>query len=416
MRTAIAPLSDETRALYRKVGRHILPLPILMYFFCALDIANISFAKLQMQHDIGISDATYGFGASLFFIGYMLFDMPSSLLSMRIGTRKTLSRVAVLYGLSSIALLWISGARAFALLRFLLGVFEAGSITGTMAYFSRWLPSSHMARTLALFSCAPSISGIVSGPLCAWVMTHLAGVGGIKGWQWLFLLQGLSGIGLGILIFLKLEDTPASVQWLSMNEKTALASRLKPRYENPQASFFQALKNPHLYGLALSYFCLMCGAYSVMLWLPTLLKEAGASGLMSIGTLSIIPPLASFMMKITVGACSDRMGERRWHSACATFAGAAAMYAAVWTTDHLALTLLSMTCVLAFTSAASNLLMASCSDDLQGYVAAGGMALIGSFAGPVVIGWSKTATGGFQAGLFIMASVLLLGGVLRSCL
>lgn len=145
------------RALYRKVSWHILPLPMWVYFFCALDITNISFAKLQMQHDIGISDAAYGFGASLFFIGYLFFALPNTLLSTKLGLRWTLSGVMVLYGLGAIALLWVSGTRTFALLRFLLGAVQAGSITSTMAYFSRWLPSSRMARTLALYSCAPTV-------------------------------------------------------------------------------------------------------------------------------------------------------------------------------------------------------------------------------------------------------------------
>ncbi len=184
------------------------------------------------------------------------------------------------------------------------------------------------------------------------------------------------------------------------------------------SAWSQTLAAKPLYKAAFSYFCLICGAYIVLLWLPTLLREAGAAGLMSIGVLSTIPPLAAFMMKMTLGVCSDRMGERRWHSACATFIGAASLYLSVWTTDDLMLTLFSMTCVLAFTSAASNVLMASCLDYLHEHMAAGGMAfvgsvgMLGSFIGPTIIGWSKTATGNFQTGLFVMASVLLLGGVL----
>ncbi|CCD29517.1 Transporter, major facilitator family [Candidatus Glomeribacter gigasporarum BEG34] len=413
--------TDVTRALYRKVSWHILLLPTLMYFVCALDISNISFAKLQMQHDIGISDAAYGLGASLFFIANMLFDIPSSLRSIRIGLRRTLSRAMALYGLGSIALLWISGAYAFALLRFLFGIFEAGCTSGAMAYFSRWLPPSRMGRTLALFSCAPSIAGIISGPLSAWIMTRLAGAAGLAGWKWLFLLQALLCFGLGILIFLKLDDAPASASWLSAGEKSVLIAQLGPRSQVLEpTSLLQVLKNlpVSLYKTGFSYFCLMCAAYTVMLWLPTLLREAGTTGLMSIGALSVFPPLLSFTMKIALGACSDRMGERRWHSACSTLIGAAAMYLAAWTTDHLIVLLFSMTCTLAFTSAASNVLTALCSDDLKGHATAGGIAflgsagMLGSFAGPTVMGWSKAATGSFQAGLFAIASITLLGAAL----
>lgn len=228
-----------------------------------------------MQQDIGISDAVYGLGAGIFFLGYVMFEVPSNLLLTRIGARRTISRIMVLWGLTSASMLFVQGEWSFYVLRFMLGVFEAGFAPGMIFYLTYWYSQSRMAGVMAVVMLAGPIGGIVGGPVSAWIMTAFSGAHGLDGWQWMFLLEGLPCVLLGVIAFRYLDDKPAEARWLSAEEKALLAADLDSRGAHKKHAFAQVLRDPAIYGMALTYFCLICGIYAVSFWLPTLLKLAG---------------------------------------------------------------------------------------------------------------------------------------------
>ena len=205
--------------LYRKITWRLLPFLLLCYVFAYLDRINIGFAKLQMQQDIGISDAVYGLGAGIFFLGYVMFEVPSNLLLARIGARRTISRIMVLWGLTSASMLFVQGEWSFYVLRFMLGVFEAGFAPGMIFYLTYWYSQSRMAGVMAVVMLAGPIGGIVGGPVSAWIMTAFSGAHGLDGWQWMFLLEGLPCVLIGIVAYRYLDDKPAQAKWLSAEER-----------------------------------------------------------------------------------------------------------------------------------------------------------------------------------------------------
>ncbi len=218
-------ISSNRDAIYRKITWRILPILLLCYLFAFLDRTNIGFAKLQMMHDLGLSDAAYGFGAGIFFIGYVLFEIPSNLHLVKIGARKTISRIMLLWGLTSSAMIFVDSETMFYVLRFLLGVFEAGFAPGVIFFLSYWFPSSRMAAAMSLFLFGAPVSGIVGGPLSGWVMTVLDKSHGLAGWQWMFLAEGLPCVLLAVVVFFMLDDKPSEANWLSAEEKALVAAR-----------------------------------------------------------------------------------------------------------------------------------------------------------------------------------------------
>jgi MFS family permease len=422
--TATARLIDEHAGLYRKINGRILPLLVLGLIFVTIDRYDVAFAKLQMQQDLGISDAVYGLGAGIFFLGYMLFEVPSNLLLAKIGARKTFSRIMILWGLTCAAMMFVEGGRSFYLLRFLLGVFEAGFFPGAIFYLTLWYPESRMARTMAVFTGAVILSGIINGPLSTWLMTILAGFAGLKGWQWMFLAEGLPCVGLGIAAFFMLDNQPAHAKWLSPEEKALLNADIAhrpPSQPMMQASLRQALKDPRVYAMAFGYVCLICATNTVVYWFPTLLKSAGVTNLMHIGWLSTIPYLAAGIALIVCGYSSDRYGERRWHTTVLAFVTALALCSAALSTGHLMPSLISLTLVKACAVAAYTVFWAMACDYLKSGAAAGGIALInsigqfGGFLSPSIIGWLKSVTGSLQSGLFVMAALVLAGCIAIGC-
>lgn len=408
------PLMNECSAVYRKINWRLLPFLVLCYVFAYMDRINIGFAKLQMQQDIGIDDAVYGLAAGIFFIGYMLFEVPSNLLLLKIGTRKTLSRIMVLWGVTSASMLFVHDAWSFYILRFLLGVFEAGFAPGVIFYLTYWYSKARMARAMSILMCAGPIGGIISGPLSTWVMTAFSGAYGLKGWQWMFLIEGLPCVALGIVTFFYLTDKPTQAKWLSPHEKKLLAADITPPCVAP-LSFRQILKDKHVYVMALSYFCLICGIYAVSFWLPTILKSAGVTDTMKIGLYSTIPYIAAMIAMIVFGRSSDRSGERRWHSAILGFLSALAMFVAAMMSDNFMISMLSITFATAFMWASYTVFWAMPSDYLKGNAAAGGIALInsiglfGGFLSPFIIGYIKKETGSLNAGLLMIVGLLLIG-------
>ncbi|AGK50567.1 major Facilitator Superfamily protein [Burkholderia thailandensis MSMB121] len=405
--------------IYRKVDIRILGFLAVCYVTAYIDRVNISFAKLAMQTDLGWSEAVYGLGAGIFFLGYIAFEVPSNLRLTRVGARLTLSRIMVLWGLTSIATMFATDVTTFYVLRFLLGVFEAGFAPGMLFCLTRWYPQARMARATAMLLCAGPVGAVIGGPVSMLVMTQLAGAHGLAGWQWLFLLEGLPAVLLGVVLFFTLSERPADAKWLSENERAILLSELAsaPRAASRHTAFREVLKDPRIHAMAFSYFAIICGLYAISFWLPTLLRGAGVENLLHIGALTALPYLAAIVAMQVIGRLSDKRRERRRHSAIALLLSAAALAGNVLAGDRFVVAMVALVAATALMYASYAVFWAIPVAYLRGDVAAGGIALInsiglfGGFVSPTVIGWIKTATGSLQAGLMVMAALFVAGAI-----
>ncbi|MGI0507622.1 MFS transporter [Burkholderia sp. ZZQ-2] len=410
----VAPDSPAHQALYRKLNWRLLPFLLLCYTFAYLDRVNIGFAKLSMQSDLGISDAVYGLGAGIFFLGYVLFEIPSNLLLPRIGARKTISRIMVLWGLTSAGMMFVHNETTFYGMRFLLGVFEAGFAPGMIFYLTYWYGQRRMAGVMAVVMLAGPIGGAFGSPLSAWLMTGLSGAHGLAGWQWMFIVEGLPCVLLGALALKVLSDRPADAAWLTDDEKRMLAAELHAPGAGHH-SFGQVLRDPRVYLLAFAYFTIICGIYAVSFWLPSILKADGVTDTMQIGLYSMIPYVCAAIAMIVIGRRSDRRGERRFHSAVPALIGAIALAVATTANGNLVISLVGMTIATSMIWAAYTVFWAIPSQYLKGDAAAGGIALIntigliGGFLSPTIIGAIHSATGSMAAGLLVMVALLVAG-------
>ncbi|PQV44388.1 MFS transporter [Paraburkholderia sp. BL21I4N1] len=410
--TAIA--GDEVSALYDRLNWRLLPFLLICYLFAYLDRVNVGFAKLQMQSDLGFSDAAYGVGAGIFFLGYVLFELPSNLMLPKIGARKTFFRILVLWGMTSACMLFVRNVPMFYGMRFLLGVFEAGFAPGMIFYLSRWYGPTRMARAIAIVFLAGPIGGIIGGPLSAWLMTRLAGTAGLAGWQWMFLAEGLPCIVMGVLTLFVLSDRPADANWLSDDEKRLLAAELGP-VPAGHHSFRDVARNPKIYLLACAYFCIIASIYAMSFWLPTIVKSQGVDDTIRLGWYAAIPYIGAAFGMVYIGRRSDACGERRYHSSVPALLAAVLLCAAVLADGHLIATLALLTLATTMLWMAYTVFWAVPSEHFKGDAAAGGIALIntiglsGGFWGPAIIGWAKTATGNLHLGLSIVAALALCG-------
>ncbi|GAA0841951.1 MFS transporter [Cupriavidus pauculus] len=408
---------DDTAALYRKINLRLLPFLLVCYLFAYLDRVNIGFAKLQMQGDLGFSDAAYGVGAGIFFIGYVLFEIPSNLMLPRVGARKTFSRILVLWGITSASMLFVRDVPTFYAMRFLLGVFEAGFAPGMIYYLSRWYGPQRMARAIAIVFLAGPIGGIVGGPASAWLMTSLAGHGGLAGWQWMFLIEGLPCLLLGVLALKLVPDRPADADWLSADEKRRLEQDLAVPVAHKH-SFGAVARDPRIYVLAFAYFCVIAAIYALSFWLPTLIKAQGVADTVQLGWYTALPYVGGAIGMVYMGRRSDRKRERRYHAAIPALAAAALLAGSTLADGHLAVTLALLTLGTASLWMTYTVFWAMPSEYLKGPAAAGGIALIntiglsGGFWGPAIIGWAKTATGSLHPGVLIMAVMPLVAALI----
>ena len=412
--------SDELQsssAIYRKVSLRILPFLLTCYVLAYLDRVNIGFAKLQMQQAVGLSDAAYGLGAGIFFIGYVIFEVPSNLLLARIGARVTISRIMVLWGITSACMLFVRDAQSFYILRFLLGVFEAGFAPGMIYYLTRWYPADRMARVMAVVMLAGPIGGMAGGPLSTWIMTSMAGTLSMGGWQWMFLLEGLPCIFLGIMAYFYLDDSPEEAKWLTATERHRIVERLAREGEGKHSSFSTALRDPRVYVLAIGYFCLISGIYSVSFWLPTILQGAGVESTFEIGVYSALPYLLAAIFMVALSLSSDRLQERRWHSVLSAAASAIALAVAAFSIQNFIVVLISISLATALVWSAYTVFWALPPEYLQGTAAAGGIALInsigllGGFVSPTLMGFVKEQTGSLTSGLFAVVAILCFGAI-----
>ncbi|HEY1855822.1 MFS transporter [Acidocella sp.] len=406
------PLPVTADDVYPKIGRRIVPLLTLLFVSAWLDRVNIGFAKLQMQHDLALSNAAFGFGAGIFFIGYLIFEVPSNLLLERIGARKTMARITILWGITTMATMFVKSALAFYILRFLLGGFEAGLYPGVILFLTYWFPQRRRAQMVGFFMTSVPIAGILGGPVGGWIMGHMGGVAGHTNWQWLFILEGLPSIMLGIFTLFYLDDKPEQARWLTEAEKRAVMTDLQKDVSPVSArkhKFLDAVKTPQIWLLALIYFCLVSANPTLGFWSPTIIKGMGVHSDFTIGLLAALPYTVGVIVTILVGRHSDRHLERRYHCGLATLAAAAGLVLIGVLASHPVLSFLALILAVAGVLSAFAPFWQMPTMILSGSAAAGGIALINSFGnlsgfvGPYLVGWLRDVTGTTATGLYAVA-------------
>jgi len=411
-------------ALYNRVFWRIVPFLFLCYVVAFLDRVNVGFAKLQMADQLGFSDAVYGFGAGIFFIGYFLFEVPSNLALEKIGAKLWISRIMITWGIISSCMMLVETEFWFYTLRFLLGVAEAGFFPGVILYLTYWFPAKQRCRMTALFMSAIAISNVIGAPISGAIMEFLDGVNGWHGWQWLFLLEGLPSVMLGILVLVLLDDGPRKAKWLSAAERTLVLQHLADD-ETAKASaslkhkFTDIFLDGRVWLLSFTYLCMMIGFYAVNFWMPTIIQEFGldAGSYLQIGLLTMVPWGVAATAMVLIGSHSDRTGERFWHTiipiliAATGLLGLAVVGHAAWP---------SMICLTLITSGlltAVSVFWSIPAAFLSGTAAAAGIAWInslgnlGGFFGPELIGRVRTAADSTESAFFILGGTVVLGAL-----
>ncbi|WP_120967966.1 MFS transporter [Comamonas sp. lk] len=418
---------DADNALYSKISWRILPLLLLCYMVAYLDRINIGYAQIQMKQTLDFGVAAYGFGAGLFFIGYFLFEVPSNLLLEKIGTRKTLMRIMVIWGIVATAMAWVSTPMQFYVARFLLGAFEAGFFPGVILYFTYWYPSARRGRVISIFLSAVMGMAVIAGPLCGAILKYMNGIDGLHGWQWLFLIQGPPACVLGLILYFYLQDKPADAKWLSDAEKARLQHNIdndaglgggghhghKSGHGN-KTPLSLLLRDPKVYALSLAYFMMHGATYLFVFWMPTVIQGLGVQDVLHVGIYSALPFIAGLFGMIIFGASSDKFRERRWHFFIATGMAIVGLVITLQMHGHLEGSLIALAFTLIGLAALPPLFFALVSDYLSPAVAAGGIALIsslgnlGSAASPMLSGILTQYTGNKHYSIYLVLGMLIL--------
>jgi ACS family tartrate transporter-like MFS transporter len=412
-------MDEFGRATMARVTRRLLPFLLLLYIISWLDRVNVGFAKLQMNSDLGFSDTIYGFGAGIFFLFYGLFEVPSNMLLVRFGARRWIARIMITWGLISAGTLFVKGETSFYVMRCLLGVAEAGFLPGIIYYLSQWFPRAERARAVSWFMIGIPLSVVFGGPLSGWLLGfdgHL----GLRGWQWMYLVEGLPAAVLGVVVLFYLTDKPADAHWLAPEQREWLTRRIDAEHAEAagrqRVGTWSVLLHPTVWWLSLIMFCCQTGSYGLTLWVPTIVKGLSGYTDFQVGLFSAVPYIAAAVGMILVGRSSDRSGERIWHVAIPSLIGAAGFVATgMIHSPYPAMLALSVAAVGDY--ATRGPFWALPGKFLTGGAAASAIAMInawgafGGFIGPYAVGYLKDKTGSFESPLYLLAGVLVAGAI-----
>ncbi len=402
----------ETRVL-RKITWRIVPFIMVLYLIAFIDRVNIGFASLTMNQDLGFSSTVFGVGAGIFFLGYFIFEVPSNLILHKLGARIWIARVMITWGLVSGAMALVQGTTSFYILRFLLGVAEAGFFPGIILYLSYWFPARRRAAVTAMFMAAAPLSTAIGSPISG-ALLEMHGIWGLAGWQWMFIIEAIPALVFGVVVFFYLTDRPEKAKWLSIDERTWLAKTMeedqagKPKTSH---SIWAGLADIRVLALSLVYFGTSAGLYTLGIWAPQIIKSFGLSSF-QVGLINAVPAVFAVVGMILWARHSDKSGERTWHVVGACLLAAAGLAFATGATSVFAV-LMALTLVNIGISASKPPLWSMPTLFLSGPGAAAGIATInsignlGGFVGPSMIGWIKDATGSFAGGLYFVAALLL---------
>jgi ACS family phthalate transporter-like MFS transporter len=406
--------------LYRKVILRIIPFIFVCYVLNYIDRVNVSFAKLQFQGDLSLSDASYGLGVGLFYVGYILFEVPSNLLLQKIGARKTITRIMCLWGLISMAMAFVTRPAEFYLARVLLGAAEAGFFPGVILYLTFWFPNRLRARVMSFFVLAIAVSGMVGGPISGVIMQQLGGFLGLRSWQWLFLIEGTLPVVMGVAAFFVLDDYPRDAAWLSAGEKELLTANLSIEKRSESHSGLQALlfalRRPMLWMATFGYFSVTWAGTVLNFWTPTIIQRSGVGNVFLVGLLSAVPYTVGAIGMLVLCQNSDRSLERHWHFFAAVFMAGCAAVAIAFSTSNAFLSIACLAMLAIGYLSAIALFWTIPTSFLSEKEQPGGIAFIssvgqiGSLLAPVLFGYVSDRTGSLTTGVSVVALVLIAGG------
>jgi MFS family permease len=411
--------AQAERELYRKLTWRLIPFFCLCYFSAYLDRVNVGLAKLQMLDALHFSDTVYGLGAGLFFVGYILFEVPSNLILQKVGAKLWIARIMVTWGILSGLTMLVKTPGQFYTLRFLLGVAEAGFLPGVLLYLTNWFPDARRSKIIALFMMGLPLSSLVGGPLSGWILTFFDGMHGWQGWQWLFGIEALPSIVLGVLVFFYLPNTVDSAKFLDTDERQRLKHDLaQESHEGKRHRLRDAFTDPKVWALGLIDLCVLLGTYAISFWMPTIIRDSGVKSALEIGMLTAIPNALAVVMMLVTGASSDKYRERRWHIVVPFACTAFGLIASTFFSGNTAITVILLSIANAGVAAAMPVVWALPSTFLRGTAAAAGIAFacsianLGGFASTYVLGWMKDWTHSMSAGLITFGICMLAGCLL----
>ena len=416
-----ASAPDEGRwRIYNKIATKILPLILLAYTLATIDKVNVSFAKLQMGQELGLSNSMYGFGAGVFFLGYCLFEIPSNMILHRVGARIWLARIMIVWGIVSACSMFVRTPEQFYVVRFLLGLSEAGFYPGALVFLTSWFPRYARSQAIAIMLVGSSLSAIIGSPLSGGIMGFLDNVAGLRGWQWLFLVEGIPAAVLGVVFLAALPNRPKDAKWLSEDERKIVTDDLLVEQsllarDGSRHRFRDAFSNVNIWCLVVANFCNLCTLYGIQFWLPTIIQRAVHTTVFVTGLVAAGLTLIPVTVLILNARHSDRTGERRWHATIAfliTFTGLA--ISGIFS-DNAYVVLAGLVLANSGVVMVSGTIFTLPGTFTAGAATAVGFALIttiGNFAGyasPFMIGVLRDATGNFSAAFFGLAAVALIG-------
>jgi D-galactonate transporter len=433
------PITPEfEKATYDKVAWRLIPFLFLCYVVAFLDRVNVGFAKLQMAPDLKFSDVVYGFGAGVFFIGYFIFEVPSNVILERVGAKVWIARIMITWGIISSAFMFTNDIHwgviatmfnstdaefTFYFLRFLLGVAEAGFFPGIILYLTYWFPGTRRAKMVAMFMTAIAISNVIGSPVSGAIMQYMDGANGWRGWQWLFLLEGIPSVIVGLLVFVMLPNGPKTAKWLNEDEKAVVTNRLAEdeagkKDLTQRHSFMDAFRDGRVWALAVVYFCGAVCFYAVNFWMPTIIQELGIDkhDFLKVGLLSMIPWGLAAIAMVVVASHSDKTGERRWHAAGGLMVGIVGLLMLALVGHDAVLSIIALSLVTCGILSWVATFWSLPTSFLSGTAAAAGIAWINSVGnlgghfGPDLIGRIRQASGGAsEAAFYTLAAVAVIG-------
>ena len=416
-------ISELERTTMKKIYIRIIPYVIFAYFLCFIDRINVSFAGLTMRQDLALTAEAFGMGAGIFFIGYFLAEVPSNILLEKFGARVWIARIMITWGALSALMYLVQGETSFYVMRFLLGVAEAGFFPGIIFYFTYWFPARYRAKVSGRFLMASPLSTMVGAPLSTWILSTFDGVQGMHGWQWLFIVEGIPTVIFGVFTLFYLTERPSKAVWLTDEEKEWIESTLKEEREQIQSKkhfgLKDALLSPIVLVLGLVYFCTQMPPYGFFMWIPQVVQSFGELSKIQIGLISAIPAFFAIVGLYVWGWSSDRTMERKWHFIIAALLAGGSMIVGVQLMD--VSPVLVVVCLSICAMGMYGLMAVFWTVPpmfLTGAAAAGGIAFVnsignlGGFAGPYAMGWFREKTGSFGAGLTCLAGVMFLAALL----
>ncbi|MDB6142442.1 MAG: transporter permease [Pseudomonas sp.] len=419
--SAVSDNDSHKSAVYRRMTLRLIPFIFICYLFNYLDRVNVGFAKLQMLDALKFSETIYGFGAGIFFIGYVLCGLPSNLALNRVGPRRWIAFMMVSWGLLSTCLLFVTTPMHFYVLRLLTGAAEAGFFPGIVLYLSRWFPDARRGRIMALFMSAIPVSGLLGGPFSGWTLSHFSGgSGGLAAWQWMFLIQGVPTIILGCLAYFLLSDSVANAKWLAADDRNVIVEDLERDARNKPSqttheSITTVLSSPLIWTFGFVYFCIQSGVYAINFWLPSIIKGLGFADPMVIGWLSAIPYLLAALCMLFVGRSADLHNERRWHLVVPMFMAVAGLLISITFAGTPSIALLGLSVATMGALTALTMFWSLPTARLSVGMAAGGLAIINSvgqmagFLSPYLVGWIKDQTGSTDMALYALSGLIVVG-------